>query len=245
MFTTRSFCAFAAAMALVYYYANQGSYIFALTWYYLCHKLFMHIPQLLHPVKRKLKMAPLKFSSHLIAHRGGSAEAPENTLQAMKLALKDNTSQMLEMDVRITKDKQIIVCHDGDLLRLCGDPRNVKDVEYKDLPKFLKKMPMHFSKFSKKDGDNIRFDTTFETYDRKEGDQDCFSLLEDVFKSIPKAVPISIEIKDAQSIEASMLTIELLVKYDRFETTVVGGEENYVTERLLRMDKRVCTFCSK
>ena len=53
------------------------------------------------------------------------------------------------MDVRLTKDGQVIVCHDADLLRLCGDARMVKDVNYCDLPKFLKKMPMHFSKFNK------------------------------------------------------------------------------------------------
>ena len=67
---------------------------------------------------------------------------------------------MLEMDVRITKDGQIIVCHDEDLLRLCGDPRKVKDVNFKDLPKFLNKLPMHFSKMGKQ-SDSVRYDTTF------------------------------------------------------------------------------------
>ena len=64
------------------------------------------------------------------------------------------------MDVRITKDGQLIVAHDEDLLRLCGDPRMVKDVNFKDLPKFLQKMPMHFSKMDKK-SDKARYDTTF------------------------------------------------------------------------------------
>ena len=78
---------------------------------------------------------------------------------------------MLEMDVRITKDGQIIVCHDEDLLRLCNDPRKVKDVNFKDLPKFLPKMPMHFSKMNKQDGnEKARYDTTFRTYVRKAGD---------------------------------------------------------------------------
>ena len=108
-------------------------------------------------------MIPWKptYSHLLFAHRGGSAEAPENTLQAFKDTRARDLSQGLEMDVRMTKDGQVIVCHDADLLRLCGDPRMVKDVNYGDLPKFLKKMPMHFSKFDKKDGDKARFDTTF------------------------------------------------------------------------------------
>ena len=43
---------------------------------------------------------------------------------------------MLEMDVRLTKDNKLIVCHDEDLLRLCGDKRKVREVNFADLPKF-------------------------------------------------------------------------------------------------------------
>ena len=149
------------------------------------------------------------------------------------------------MDVRITKCGELIVCHDDDLLRLCGDPRKVKDVYYEHLPKFLKKMPMHFSKFSKKDGDDVRFDTTFQTYDRKPNDADSFSLLEDVFKSIPRIVPMSIEVKDADSIEACMKIIELIKKYDRFRTTIIGGQYDRTTEKLLEINPKVCTFFSE
>ena len=100
------------------------------------------------------------YTHWLIAHRGGAAEAPENTLQAFVKAIEKAKCQILEMDVRITKDGQIIVCHDEDLLRMCGDTRKVKDVNFKDLPKFLKKMPMHFTKMKKSDG-KARLDTTF------------------------------------------------------------------------------------
>ena len=43
---------------------------------------------------------------------------------------------MLEMDVRLTKDNKLIVCHDENLDRLCGDKRNVCDVNFSELPKF-------------------------------------------------------------------------------------------------------------
>ena len=55
-----------------------------------------------------------KYSHHLIAHRGGGWDAPENTLQSFRKAVTLGC-HMLEMDVRITKDNQIIVCHDEDL----------------------------------------------------------------------------------------------------------------------------------
>ena len=46
-------------------------------------------------------------------------------------------------------------------------------------------------------------------------------------------------------IEASNKMIELLKKYDRFETTVTGVYKDFATERLLKMDERVCAFCTE
>ena len=39
--------------------------------------------------------------------------------------------------------------------------------------------------------------------------------------------------------------IEILRKYDRFETTVIGSDDNSLNETLLKMDKRAALFCSK
>ena len=47
----------------------------------------------------------------VIAHRGFSAIAPENTLPAMQFAV-DSGAEMVEFDVRITKDNQLVVIHD-------------------------------------------------------------------------------------------------------------------------------------
>jgi glycerophosphoryl diester phosphodiesterase len=55
----------------------------------------------------------------LIAHRGESHLAPENTLAAFQLAwsLGDDA---IEMDVHLTRDGQVVVCHDDDTLRTTG-----------------------------------------------------------------------------------------------------------------------------
>lgn len=45
------------------------------------------------------------------AHRGGRGLMPENTIPAMKMALDLGTT--LELDLCITKDKQVVVSHDG------------------------------------------------------------------------------------------------------------------------------------
>ena len=52
---------------------------------------------------------------------------------------------------------------------------------------------------------------------------------------------MSIEIKDRDSVEACMKMVELLKKYDRFETTVTGGM-GPVNKRIRAMDDRVCVF---
>ena len=104
---------------------------------------------------------------------------------------------------------------------------------------------MHFSKMQPTKDRKARFDTTFQTYDRKEGDQDCFSLLSEIFEVIPKKCPISIEVKDKECSElACQKMVEILRKYDRFETTVIGSDSNALNEMLLKMDSRVSLFCS-
>ena len=47
----------------------------------------------------------------VIAHRGSSGECPENTMIAFQKAVEDG-ADMIELDVQLTKDKQIIVMHD-------------------------------------------------------------------------------------------------------------------------------------
>lgn len=83
----------------------------------------------------------------LSAHRGGSTERLENTLPAFKHAIECGMN-LLECDVCITLDNQVIVCHDSDLGRLCGEEykgKNVQDYNFNDLPVMQREVPLHFS----------------------------------------------------------------------------------------------------
>lgn len=53
----------------------------------------------------------------LIAHRGGSALAPENTLAAFRQAADWWTADVLELDVHPTRDGDVVVIHDATLDR--------------------------------------------------------------------------------------------------------------------------------
>src|SRR5512135_1256334 len=54
---------------------------------------------------------------YVVAHRGISAKAPENTLASFELASKVTGIDMVELDVRLTKDEEVIVLHDRTLQR--------------------------------------------------------------------------------------------------------------------------------
>lgn len=55
----------------------------------------------------------------IIAHRGSSGEAPENTMKAFELALEQGADG-IELDVFMTADGKVVVTHDENLKRLSG-----------------------------------------------------------------------------------------------------------------------------
>ena len=63
----------------------------------------------------------------IIAHRGASADAPENTLAAFQLAL-DLGADGIELDVMLSKDQQLVVIHDDAVDRTTNGSGQVKDM---------------------------------------------------------------------------------------------------------------------
>jgi len=47
-----------------------------------------------------------------ISHRGGAVLAPENTMAALSLAVREHRTDMLEIDVQMTRDGALVVSHD-------------------------------------------------------------------------------------------------------------------------------------
>ncbi len=78
----------------------------------------------------------LDFSDpvQITAHRGSSAAAPENTLSALRQAMKDG-ADFAEIDVQTTKDGEVVVLHDRDLMRMGRDPRALASLTLKELRK--------------------------------------------------------------------------------------------------------------
>ncbi len=70
----------------------------------------------------------------ITSHRGYSDEAPENTLPALKLAI-DSLADFVEIDVRQTKDGEIVLLHDANLYRTTGKNEYVWNMDYSDILK--------------------------------------------------------------------------------------------------------------
>ena len=62
----------------------------------------------------------------IIAHRGASADAPENTLAALELAINEG-ADWVEIDVQETGDGEIVVIHDSDLKKIAGSALKVSE----------------------------------------------------------------------------------------------------------------------
>jgi glycerophosphoryl diester phosphodiesterase len=76
----------------------------------------------------------IKFADSVLitAHRGSSAAAPENTLGALRQALEDG-ADFAEIDVQTTKEGEVVLLHDRDLMRMGRDPRALADLTLRDL----------------------------------------------------------------------------------------------------------------
>ncbi len=82
----------------------------------------------LHAMRRVQRTsAPL-----IIAHRGASADAPENTLAAFRLAIVQGADG-LECDLRMSADGVIVISHDDTLARMHDRPLRIGDATAAEL----------------------------------------------------------------------------------------------------------------
>ena len=70
-------------------------------------------------------MAARRHPLRLYAHRGASAERPENTIAAFRRALEIGVDA-LESDVHMTRDGHVVMSHDPDGARCAGVPRQIR-----------------------------------------------------------------------------------------------------------------------
>lgn len=68
----------------------------------------------------------------IIGHRGAAGLAPENTLEGISIAKKSRVDA-IEIDIRATKDKKLVLQHDPTLLRHAEDASKISELTLKQV----------------------------------------------------------------------------------------------------------------
>jgi len=71
----------------------------------------------------------------IIAHRGASGYAPENTLASVRKALEYPEIDIIEIDIHLSKDEKIMVIHDPDLQRTTDQRDEIKNLTFSEIRK--------------------------------------------------------------------------------------------------------------
>ncbi len=137
----------------------------------------------------------------IIAHRGASGYAPENTLAAFKVAMEQNCDGF-EIDVQLTKDNELVVYHDWSLGRAATGEGFLKDLDLA----YIREQDAG-SWFSEKfKGEKI-------------------PTLAEFFEMVPKGMLLNIEAK-AKAVDERELGARLaeeIIKYDRVDDVIVSS----------------------
>ncbi|MBN8226178.1 glycerophosphodiester phosphodiesterase [Corallococcus macrosporus] len=80
----------------------------------------------------------------LLAHRGASADAPENTLEAFTEAVRQGADGV-ELDAMVCGSGEVVVCHDERLDRLAGQPWEVRTTPWWKLARADVGSPLGFA----------------------------------------------------------------------------------------------------
>lgn len=76
----------------------------------------------------------LLIETEITAHRGSSHTAPENTIPAIEAAVEE-LADSAEIDVQMTLDGVIVLCHDASLKRVAGVNRSIASMTFEELQK--------------------------------------------------------------------------------------------------------------
>jgi glycerophosphoryl diester phosphodiesterase len=140
----------------------------------------------------------------IVAHRGASKDAPENTIPAFELAWAQG-ADAIEGDFRLTKDGHIVCIHDKDTKKVAGRKLVVAKSSLDELQQ-LDVGGNHGSAFK---------GTAIPT-------------LEDVLETIPGNKTIYIEIKCGKSIVPKLLHVLAESKIEPSQVVVISFDEDVI-----------------
>lgn len=161
----------------------------------------------------------------IMAHRGSSGISPENTMEAFQQAVRDG-ADILEMDVRMSRDGEIVVIHDESLDRTTNGSGPVLRLPYDCLREFDAGY-----RFSADGGRTFPF----------RGKGIVVPRFADVLEAFPQ-MPINVEIKDNSRLIAQKMS-ELLRRFGRSDngSVLVAAEPACLMNTVRQLSDKVPT----
>ncbi|XP_004461532.1 lysophospholipase D GDPD3 [Dasypus novemcinctus] len=177
----------------------------ALGGYVMLSIFFLRRPRLLHAPRVRV------FCPRLGAHRGGSGERLENTMEAMENSMAQR-ADLLELDCQLTRDGVVVVSHDKNLTRQSGVNRDISSLDFKDLPLYKEELEVYFSPGHFAHGSDRHM-----------------VCLKDLFQRFPQT-PMSLEVKEENE-ELIHKIADLVRHFDRNEITIWASEKSSVMKK--------------
>lgn len=152
----------------------------------------------------------------IVAHRGGANLGLENTLSCIQKGI-DSGADMIEIDIHLTKDNKVVVCHDKSINRTTNGKGKIKDMTFEEIRLY-----------------NI-IDENGNVTDQ------TIPSLEEVMELINGQTQILIEIKKTGNLYVGLeeKTLEIIKKYNAFSWTVVQSFNNSVIEKIHSLDPNI------
>ncbi|MBL55894.1 MAG: hypothetical protein CMP61_01775 [Flavobacteriales bacterium] len=120
----------------------------------------------------------------IIAHRGASFDAPENTLASVHLAWTQNIN-FVEVDVKLTKDNVLVVFHDETTIRFNQVNKRISEYTFKELSSI-----------------------DVGLFKGEQWKNESIPSLEQVLKTIPAKGSLIVELKDGPEMECALVQLE-------------------------------------
>lgn len=167
--------------------------------------------------------AKLKPTLH-IAHRGGALLAPENTLVAFRSAVDTWRTNMLELDVHLSKDGELMVIHDATVDRCTDGTDAIADLTVAELEKL---------------DAGYRFTTDGKTFPFR-GQGVRIPTLREVLRAFP-GLPLNLDVKnDVRDVEHALAGV--LREENALGHVTIGSEDDALADRLARAMPGACVF---
>ena len=154
----------------------------------------------------------------ITAHRGSSIKYPENTMISF-LAASEEGADFIEIDVQMSKDGNVVVCHDNNLSRVAGVNKNISELTYDEIKSY---------------------DVGFYFNEKYMGEK--IPLLTEVIEfAIKNNVRLNIEIKQNDNSEIEKKVIDIINQYSFNELCVVSSSRYKVLKKIKKIDKNIKT----